>query len=351
MKVLIITPAWIGGLFDSITEAFLENGADVIQLTYVRAKSWLRTIKLNNIVQIKNSLDNKSIAEFNEKVSKKYSEFKPDIFLTMNESSLYPSTIEEIQKKGCLTVNFVADNPFDPLRFSYYPISLKYYTSIFIHDKIWLPAIRNVAPGSKLIKFICGGAFNPNLFFQPENSEITLKDSDKFSCDVSFTGESYGMRGEAGYRSDILNLLGKYNVKLWGDAGWKSRFAFNRNLVNFYQGGRLPYDELRKLYRISTINLNMPSPQIFTGFQPRTFEIAACKGFQIADYREELDEWFTEDELITFKNIPDLLEKIEYFVKYPEQRTPYIEKMHEKVINNHTWKQQAKKIIDTLNVS
>ena len=93
----------------------------------------------------------------------------------------------------------------------------------------------------------------------------------------------------------------------------------------------------------------MPSPQIFTGFQPRTFEIAACKGFQIADWREELDEWFTGEELVTFRNIPDLVEKIEFFLKYPEKRIPYVDKMYLKVTRNHTWKQKTVEIMRLLN--
>ncbi|KAF5053429.1 Glycosyl transferases group 1 [anaerobic digester metagenome] len=273
------------------------------------------------------------------------------MFITFNESYLYSDTIEIIKGKGCKTVVFVADNPFDPLRFSFFPISLKFFNVIFVHDRIWIPSITRVAPKSKIVKFISGGGFDPKQFYPPESNSITNDEIKQLQCDISFTGESYNMRGEAGYRSDIIDLLGDFDVKLWGDDGWKTRFPYYKNLKRFYQGGRLSYDHLRKLYFVSTINLNMPSPQIFTGFQPRTFEIAACKGFQIADWREELDEWFDEDELVTFKTSQELLEKSEYFVKNPKKRLPYIEKLYKKVVNNHTWEKLMPSIMNDINGS
>jgi spore maturation protein CgeB len=350
LKILIITPPWIGGLFNSLSDAFINLGNEVIQTTFKQNPSLLRKLKLQNIIQIRNHLEKQNIYDFNISVRKQFKEFKPDIFLSMNEAYLLPDTVKMIQKENCHTINFVADNPFDPLRFSFFPITLKYYNLIFVHDRIWIPSIRNVAPKSKIMKLISGGAFNPEIFYPVGDDDLSEEDNLQFSCDLSFTGESYGMRGEAGYRSDILDQLGKYIVKIWGDSDWGKRFSYYSNLKRFYQGERLHYDQLRKLYKICTINLNMPSPQIFTGFQPRTFEIAACKGFQIADWREELDDWFSEDELVTFKNIPDLLEKADYFLKNPDKRIPYIDRMYAKVVKDHTWDQRIKEILGVINL-
>lgn len=345
MRILIITPPWVGGLFESIANAFSTPENEILKLSYERLKSPLYQLKLQNIVQVRNYLEKKSWDFFNESVKEKAIKFKPELFITFNESSLYSSTVEFVKKQGCFNVNFVADNPFDPLRFSYYPVSLKYYNLIFVHDRIWIPTIQKVAKDSKIEKIISGGAFDPTIFYPINENEITSDERKQLSCDISFTGESYNMRGEAGYRADIMDYLGEYNVKIWGDAGWKKRFHLYKNIERYYQGGRLSYDMLRKLYSVSTINLNMPSPQIFTGFQPRTFEIAACKGFQIADWREELDEVFTEKELVTFKTIPDLIEKIDFFTKNPEKRIPYIENSYKKVVENHSWEIRIKEIM------
>lgn len=348
MKILIITPPWIGGLFEYIAEAFEDQGDEVVKLSYQRQPSMLRKLKIHNVIQVRQYLEEKSWEHFNLRVLAASREQKPDIFLSFNEAFLISNTVEEIQKSGCLTVNFVSDNPFDPLRFSFFPISLKYYDTIFVFDKVWIPGVKNVAPRSRIVKLISGGGFNPRIFYPVAENDISMGEKKQLSCEVSFTGESYGMRGEGGYRSDILDLLGNYDVKVWGDEGWKQRFPYYKNLRGYYQGARLSYDLLRKLYCLCTINLNIPSPQVLSGFQPRTFEIAACKGFQIADWREELDEWFDEDELVTFKNIPELIEKVDYFIRHPEERTAYVEKLYEKVVKSHPWEIRIEEIMKAI---
>ena len=86
----------------------------------------------------------------------------------------------------------------------------------------------------------------------------------------------------------------------------------------------------------------MSSPQILTAFQPRVFEIAAAKCFQIIDYREDLMLCYNEDEMVTFKTIPELKEKINYFLKNPSEREKIAEKMYLKTIHKHTWQDRVK---------
>jgi len=84
----------------------------------------------------------------------------------------------------------------------------------------------------------------------------------------------------------------------------------------------------------------MPAPQIRSGIQPRVFEIAACGGFQIIDRRDDLFEIFNEDEIVTFDSIPDLIDKVKYYTKYPDERLKFIN-AGLKVVNRNTWKDRA----------
>lgn len=349
MKAFIVSLSWEGGLYKYITKAFSENGYEVKSTHFsVTRRPVIKTLKLHNIVQVRAHYMKKDMDDFNARVLRMVEEFQPEVFISFNEGHLYSETHRIIQAKGIRVIKFIADNPFDPLRFTHLPISLKYCDLILVHDKIWIPSIQRVAPKSKVEKIICGGGFDPEVFYPFPLEKITEEDHQRLGCDVGFTGESYGMRGEAGYRSDILDFLGDFEVKIWGDAEWKNRFKFYDNLHRYYQGGRLPFEDLLKLYRIANVNINMPSPQIFTGFQPRTFEIAAAKGFQICDWREELDEIFTEDELVTFKTVPELIDKVKYFKDNPEKRNSYIENLYLKVTQNFTWDKQIIAIMDII---
>lgn len=352
MKAFIVSSGWIGGLYKYITKAFSENVFEVRSDHFeATQRPIVSSLKLRNIVQVRSHYLKKDMDAFNARVLKAIEDFKPQYFISFNECFLYAQTHEIIQSKGIKVIKFIADNPFDPLRFTHLPISLKYCDLILVHEKTWIPSIRRVAPKSIVEKIICGGGFDPSVFYPIDDSEITLEDQERLGCDVALTGESYGLRGEAGYRSDILDFLGEFNVKIWGDEGWKIRFPFYKNLEHYYQGGRLPFIDLLKLYKVANVNLNMPSPQIFTGFQPRTFEIAAAKGFQIADWREELDEVFTEDELVTFKTIPELIEKVDYFKRNPEKRESYIENAYQKVMQQYTWDKQIETIMEIIRQS
>lgn len=345
MKIVVVYSGWIGGWMDYVVSALQKNGHDILTIVYQRQKSILRLIKLHNIVQVRSWLEEKNWQAFNIQIIEHVKKFKPEIFLTMNESYLLPHTIKIIREMGSKVICFVADNPFDSSRYTYFPISLKYFNNIMVSDRIWIQAIKNVAPASTIIKIPSGGGFDPQVFFPIRESDIKEFERTELSCDISFTGESYGIKAEGSYRAGILDQLGRYNVKIWGDEGWLLRFPYYAHLQYFYQGGRLPYDKLRKLYHLSTINLNMPSPQIFTGFQPRVFEIAACKGFQIVDWREELDEVFSKDELVTFKNVAELRDKINYFLKNPEERQPIVDNLYRKVQDKYKWEDRVNEIV------
>lgn len=345
MKVLTVNNAWAGGWLDHVAQGLSSLGYEIVSVRFERQNSLLRTMKLHNVAQIGQSLADRDIIHFNELVLQRFEETMPEMFLTMNQSRLLPSTIKHISERNCTTVCFIADNPFDSHRYTYLPVSLQYFRKLLVSDRIWIPGIKNVAPHSEIIKIPSGGGFNPDIFFPVEEPDITAEEREILSCDISFTGESYGMLAEGGYRAGIIDQLGSFNVQIWGDKGWERRFPYYSNLQRFYRGGRLSFDHLRKLYHLSTINLNMPAPQIFTGFQPRVFEIAACRGFQLVDWREELDIYFNKDELVCFKSTGELLEKADYFIKHPDERKPFVENAFNKARKSFTWEEQLKTLL------
>lgn len=188
----------------------------------------------------------------------------------------------------------------------------------------------------------------PEYYHVVDNKLLSLDDIKKYSCDLSFTGSSYGNKAEGAYRADILSYLTDYDLKIWGDDNWPYRFQYLPELKNKYQGTRLSYENLRKLYTLSKINMNLPAPQVVTSFQSRVFEIAACKGFQIVDYRPLIDKVFNDDELVTFKTIGELKEKANYYLSHETERMAISEKLYKKVTEKYTWKNWARQILDTI---
>lgn len=346
MKILCISANWIGGLMSHLTDAFRELGHEAEYYSTMYEQLFLNKLKLHQIKKIDNWMEKRKWEQINNKLNIKVDEYKPDLLIILNNSYILPKTIIKWKKsKKFKIITLIADFPFDSFRFSYLPYNLPYNDYIFTFDRAWYKSINNVAPNTKVESIFVG--FNPNMF---KDVEVDETDKKRLKCELAFTGESYGERAEGGYRCAILNSVSDFDLKLWGDDGWKYQFEYYPNLIKSYQGGRLSYDDLYKLYKVAEINLNMPSPQIITAFQPRIMEIGGCKGFQIADEREDLRKLFSEDELITFTDLPDLKEKIKYFIQNPEKKEAIVNKFFENISQHHTWKNRAIEILNSMNI-
>ncbi len=348
MKILIPGSSWVGGIREHIGDGFRQNGIEPILLSFSKIFSLYEALKIHQIQYLSIKVEYNKIVKYNNLVINKAKEIKPDLFLTFSGGKIFPSTVEFLRNKLKIkTISIVADNPFDSSRDNCFSMSLQHYHHIFVCDGIWIDNISKIVKSDvKIYKYILG--YNPKYFFPISQDEITDTDIEKFSCDMSFTGSNYGNNAEGAYRAGILNQLQQFNVKVWGEGKWEERFKYYENLQKIYKGKRLEWSELRKLYTLSKINLNMPSPQIYTSFQPRLFDIAAVKGFQIIDKRPDLFNYFKEDELVTFESIPDLIEKANYFIKYPEKREVYVENLYKKIAIRFTWLKQVKYIIDRI---
>lgn len=348
MKFLIPSVNWEGGTIDFFGKA-LQNLGHEVRYCYKKQEKDISKLsyflKLRHFKKFYNYINYKIDHKFNKDIISSVREIKPDLFLSLN-SRIFPETVEYIKNKNIQTVCIVHDYPFDSTRFKYFPYSLQYFDYIFIADKIWTQSIKNLAPNAKLYSMV--GAYPPDIF---KPIQINNKDYAKYNCNLGFAGASYGIKAEGAYRAGILSQISKYGLKIWGDSGWKNYVAkYYPNLSNAYEGDRLNFDELNKLYQITKININLPNPQCLTTFQQRTFEIAAAKGFQIVDYRPDLEKYFADDEIVTFKNISELKKKIKYFLKYPEKRKLYIEKAFERVKNNHTYEERVQNILERIDI-
>ena len=92
------------------------------------------------------------------------------------------------------------------------------------------------------------------------------------------------------------------------------------------------------------INLNLHSSTFHNGVNPvgdfvnpRTFEIAACGGFQLVDERSELAELIEPGtEIATFNSIDDLCEKVDYYLKHESEAKLIASKGRARVLKEHT---------------
>lgn len=349
MKIFIPRIPWHEGFNQALRKAFEQNKVEVLtNSNRYKLNRLIGALPLRKISPVQDWERRHCLRKYNEELFRQVKLARPDIFLVFNESLLFPETITRIKTEcKCMMVCCVGDDPWDSIRWvADFPHSLKFFDVIFSGEPAWDINIRKVAPKA-VIHWHYGG-YDPDVFFSIEDSEITEAERQKLSCQLSFTGSSYGTRAEGAYRSDILSFVSDYDLKIWGGDKWQYRFKYLPELARCYQGERLSFDELRKLYNLSKINLNLPAPQVVSTFQPRVFEIAACKGFQIIDKRDKLFDLFDEDCIVTFDTIGELREKIDYYLSHETERYDMAKKLYEIVWQRYTWSNWAGEILQVI---
>ena len=349
MKIAFPYNTWAGGFLKSMQKACDKLGHETHTIQKFNANIFNKIARRSFIPYHKKHAIQIKEKRYNENLIHRLSIIKPDIFFNLSGSGLSPDTVKMIKEKvKCTSICLIADNPCDPSphRDKYFAMTLRYYDVLLNPERIWNKIILNLAPKTKIIKFL--GGYEPENFYPIKYETISEEDREKYKCDVSFAGQSYKSSPEGAYRAGILGLLDDFNVKIWGDNDWIYRFQFYPSLKKAFQGSRLYHEELRKLHTVSTINLNMPSPQVFTSFQPRVFEIAATKGFQIIDHSDDLLSIFKKEEVVTFKDINDLKEKIKYYKNNEKERIRIVNAMYKKVVNKYTWEKQIQKVLQIL---
>lgn len=123
-----------------------------------------------------------------------------------------------------------------------------------------------------------------------------------------------------------------------------------------WERGAIPSGEIPKIIRESFISLNFGDSGIhFRGMLPyrsrqikaRVFEVPGAGGFLMTEWAPDLEEYFVPDEeIITFRTIDDLAERIEYFQLHREERDEIAFKGHERVKEDHTYDRRFYRLLD-----
>jgi hypothetical protein len=163
----------------------------------------------------------------------------------------------------------------------------------------------------------------------------------EFKSDISFVGGYWQGKSQT-FNKYLLPLCNefKYNIKIFGNSNWP---------VPQYCG-YVQNEIVKDVLASATIcpQLHEIHSQDF-GFDmsERTFKILSNKCFVISDYVKGLEMLFG-DKLILATSPNDFWEKIDYFIKNPDERLPYIQQGYDEVINRHTYFHRVSEIFTKL---
>jgi spore maturation protein CgeB len=180
--------------------------------------------------------------------------------------------------------------------------------------------------------------FNPEKHWLPVDA---IGHDPAYQCDITTAASQHS------WRVAFFKHLADYDVKLWGNpaplwmpAGpvarmYQGRPAHNHDKVRAFRGARIVVNNL--LYGETW------------GVNARCFEAAGAGAFQIVDWRPGLGQLFEDGkELVTFRSMADLKQKIDYWLPREAERRAIAEAGMRRAHKEHTYALRLALLLDTL---
>lgn len=236
---------------------------------------------------------------------------RPDLVWTDKLLDMRPETLYRLRAMGIATVSYMIDNPFGTRQDPGWRLYMK---DIQHYDLHIVQRDSNIGDytsrgGRNVIKIQT--AYEPTIHFPPPPGWSDLN-RDR---EVSFIGTPYDNRAE------YLTRLWKefaLPVTISGGLVWKRQLSAEAAAALYRGQGELFRDAYREGIWKSKINLSFLTHANKDEFTHKSFEIAACEGFLLAERSEGHVQRFVEDEeAVFFSTIEECVEKIRRYL--PDQ--------------------------------
>ncbi len=177
------------------------------------------------------------------------------------------------------------------------------------------------------------------------HSEVELNEFERgrFGSDLSFVGAGYYNR-----RNAFLTFIDQ-NMKIWGD-GWRSADGLSRLVQE--DGRRISTEESIKIFSASKVNINLHSSTYYQDVSPdgdfvnpRTFEIAACRAFQVIDERSLLPELFSPEEMPTAGTLDQFRMQVNSALADSGYRQQTTELAYNRVVADHLYTHRMEELL------
>jgi spore maturation protein CgeB len=233
---------------------------------------------------------------------------KPDLLWTDKLLSMLPSTLDRMRALGIATVSYMIDNPFGTRRDPGWHLYMKTIPHYDLHVVQRDKNIRDYTSRGARDVIKIQTAYEPTLHFAPPDGWSDVQ-RDRA---VSFVGTPYDDRAESLSRlwSECgLSVTVSGSPRAWKRAMKPDAFAA------IFRDGSLFRDEYRNAIWRSRINLSFLTHSNQDEFVHKSFEIAGCAGFLLAERSEGHLQRFKEDEeAVFFSTFEELAAKIRRYL-------------------------------------
>ncbi len=235
-------------------------------------------------------------------------EERPEVFWADKLLFLQPETLQRLRAKGVRTVSYMIDNAFGPRRDPGWRLYRRCLPHFDLHA---------VQRDSNLLQYRAAGArdvvkiqtaFEATVHFPPPPG---WSDRDR-NRGVSFIGTPYDQRARF-----LTQLAKAYDlpVVVSGDRVWKKALAAVGGLALYGGDGGLYHRHYREAIWRSKVNLSFLTHSNEDEFAHKSFEIAGCGGFLLAERSPGHVARFVEDqEAVFFADLDECAAKVSHYL-------------------------------------
>jgi len=261
------------------------------------------------------------------------SKVSPHVCLSVGGFYNLPGTITTLRNLGIPMVLWTTDAPTET--FSHVINTAYLYDHVFCAGTEAMELLaHNQVRNTHWLPFACDPFYHQPLM-------LNCDEKKKMAKDVVFVGSYYPNRWQ------ILQELGHLNIGIWGP-GWDK--VIDEGNRKFVKNIHLNYTEWIKIYNAAKIVIIIHYQDGHTPCHqasPKVFESLACKCFVLVDNQKDVFRMFQSGKhLVSFQNIEDLKDKIQYFLIHEEERKSIAENGYKEVIQKHTYRHRIQEILN-----
>eukprot|EP00828_Plagiopyla_frontata_P005647 TRINITY_DN12316_c0_g1_i1.p1 TRINITY_DN12316_c0_g1~~TRINITY_DN12316_c0_g1_i1.p1 ORF type:complete len:394 (+),score=133.14 TRINITY_DN12316_c0_g1_i1:96-1184(+) len=147
------------------------------------------------------------------------------------------------------------------------------------------------------------------------------------------------------YRLDCVTRTLEFTPLIVGDAGWKDQLPSETQWRHL---DRLDYyADLPRFYPQSKINFNCTSRQMIGAVNQRVFDVPACGGFVLTDYREQMEALFDLDrEAVVYRTPEEIPGLIRALLEDESRRKRVVKAARKRILSEHTYAVRLTRLLE-----
>jgi spore maturation protein CgeB len=271
-------------------------------------------------------------------IESKAEAFAPDLIFALAQTPLREESLQRFQAQGIRVAYWFVE---DYRRMTYWQRIAPRTDAFFMIQREGQQEVRG--SGAPLVHYLPLAAL-PAVHGP---CDLTADEQKRYGAGLSFVGAGYPNR------RNFLSRLHGLDLKIWGNEwdgiGWPLKDCVQEG------GRRVEPEEIVKIFNATRINLNIHSSTYHEGIDPhgdfvnpRAFEIAACRAFQLVDRRTLLSELFSEDEIAVYADLEEVKDKVPFYLGCAEARLDLAQRGYARVQQEHTYELRMQEALGVL---